>query len=112
MLVLCGAGLRKSLFIEYLIIGVAFLRVLHRFGLRVMSNGAAAILVSVLVILNGGLGWAMLFGDVNKSDAGVFHVLMNIQHSYTILPDVTPGWRWGIAVSCLVVPQRGIWLGV
>jgi hypothetical protein len=47
------------------------------------------------VILNGGFGWWMLFGDVNNSEAGVFHVLMNIQHSYTILPDVTQGLALG-----------------
>src|SRR5256714_2436616 len=112
MFVRCGASLRNSLFIENWIIGVALVGVLHRFGLRLLRNRTAAILVPVLVILNGGLGWAMLFGDVNKSDAGVFHVLMNIQHSYTILPDVTQGWRWGNAVTSLLVPQRGFLLGI
>jgi len=52
------------------LLGVALVGVLHRFGLRLLRNRTAAILVPVLVILNGGLGWAMLFGDVNKSDAG------------------------------------------
>src|SRR5258706_7653533 len=108
----CGASLRDSLFIENWIIGVALVGVLHRFGLRLLRNRTAAILVPVLVILNGGLGWAMLFGDVNKSDAGVFHVLMNIQHSYTILPEVAQGWRWGNAVTSLLVPQRGFLLGI
>lgn len=108
----CGASLRNSLFIENWIIGVALVGVLHRFGLRLLRNRTAAILVPVLVILNGGLGWAMLFGDVNKSDAGVFHVLMNIQHSYTILPEVAQGWRWGNAVTSLLVPQRGFLLGI
>src|SRR2546429_3050455 len=108
----CGAGLRNSLFIENWVMGVALVGVLHRFGLRLLRNRTAAILVPVLVILNGGLGWAMLFTDVNKSEAGVFHVLMNIQHSYTILPDVTQGWRWGNAVTSLLVPQRGFLLGI
>src|SRR5438477_5811092 len=112
MFVRCGAGLRNSLFIENWIVGVALVGVLHRFGLRLLRNRTAAILVPILVILNGGLGWTMLFGDVNKSDAGVFHVLMNIQHSYTILPDVTQGWRWGNAVTSLLVPQRGFLLGI
>ena len=112
MFVRCGAGLRNSLFIENWFIGVALVGVLHRFGLRLLRNRTGAILVPVLVILNGGLGWAMLFSDVNKSDAGVFHVLMNIQHSYTILPDVAQGWRWGNAVTSLLVPQRGFLLGI
>src|SRR6266516_4433169 len=54
----CGASLRNSLFIENWIIGVALVGVLHRFGLRLLRNRTAAILVPVLVILNGGLGWA------------------------------------------------------
>src|SRR2546423_5001424 len=108
----CGASLRNSLFIGNWIIGVALVGVLHRFGLRLLRNRTAAILVPVLVILNGGLGWAMLFGDVNKSDAGVFHVLVNIQHSYTNLPDVAQGWRWGNAVTSLLVPQRGFLVGI
>ncbi|HSQ23531.1 MAG TPA: hypothetical protein VLN44_03955 [Pyrinomonadaceae bacterium] len=107
-----GATLRQSLFIENWIIGVALVGVLHRFGLALLRNRTAAILVPVIVILNGGFGWWMLFADVNKSDAGVFHVLMNIQHSYTILPDVTLGWRWGNAVTSLLVTQRGFLLGI
>jgi hypothetical protein len=107
-----GASLRSSLFIENWIVGVALVGVLHRFGLRLLKNRTAAILTPVLIILNGGLGWWMLFGDVNKSNTGVFHVLMNIQHSYTILPDVTLGWRWGNAVTSLLVPQRGFLLGI
>jgi len=107
-----GATLRQSLFIENWIIGVALIGVLHRFGAQLLRDRTAAILVPVLVILNGGFGWWMLFSDVNKSDAGVFHVLMNIQHSYTILPDVTLGWRWGNAVTSLLVTQRGFLLGM
>src|SRR5215831_4189383 len=86
----CGASLRDSLFIENWIIAVALVGVLHRFGLRLLRNRTAALLTPVLVILNGGLGWTMLFTDVNNSEGGgIFHVLRHIQHSYTILPDVT-----------------------
>src|SRR5436853_1467652 len=112
MFVRCGASLRQSLFIENWIIGVALVGVLHRFGLQLVRNRTAAILTPVLVILNGGFGWWMLFGDVNKSDSGVFHILNHIEHSYTILPDVGQGWRWGNAVTSLLVPQRGFLLGI
>ena len=107
-----GATLRQSLFIENWIIGVALVGVLHRFGLQLVRNRTAAILTPVLVILNGGFGWWMLFGDVNKSDSGVFHILNHIEHSYTILPEVAQGWRWGNAVTSLLVPQRGFLLGI
>ncbi|HXI23614.1 MAG TPA: hypothetical protein VNG71_07045 [Pyrinomonadaceae bacterium] len=107
-----GATLRQSLLIENWIIGVALVGVLHRFGLQLVRNRTAAILTPMLVILNGGFGWWMLFGDVNKSDSGVFHILNHIEHSYTILPEVGQGWRWGNAVTSLLVPQRGFLLGI
>ncbi len=107
-----GASLRHSMFIENWIIGVAMVGVLHRFGLKLVRNRTAAILTPVLIILNGGLGWKMLWEDINKGDGGIFHVLKNIQHSYTILPEVNLGWRWGNAVTSLLVPQRGFLLGI
>lgn len=107
-----GASLRASMFIENWIIGVAMVGVLHRFGLKLARNRTAALLTPVLVIFNGGLGWKMLWEDVNKSDGGIFQVLKHIQHSYTILPEVNLGWRWGNAVTSLLVPQRGFLLGI
>jgi hypothetical protein len=112
MFVRAGASLRDSLFIENYIVGVALVGVLHRFGQKLLRNRTAAILTPVLVILNGGLGWAMVFSDVNKTDGGVFQLLRKIPHSYTILPEVAQGWRWGNAVTSLLVPQRGFLLGI
>jgi hypothetical protein len=112
MFVRAGASLRDSLFIENYIVGVALVGVLHRFGQKLLRDRTAALLTPVLIILNGGLGWAMLFSDVNKTDGGVFQLLKNIPHSYTILPEVAAGWRWGNAVTSLLVPQRGFLLGI
>src|SRR6266481_2218794 len=112
MFVRAGASLRDSLFIENYFVGVALVGVLHRFGQKLLRNRTAAILTPVLIILNGGLGWAMLFSDVNKTDGGVFQLLRHIPHSYTILPEVEDGWRWGNAVTSLLVPQRGFLLGI
>jgi hypothetical protein len=112
MFVRAGASLRDSLFIENYFVGVALVGVLHRFGQRLLRNRTAAILTPVLIILNGGLGWAMLVSDVNKTDSGVFQLLRHIPHSYTILPEGAEGWRWGNAVTSLLVPQRGFLLGI
>ena len=112
MFVRAGASLRDSLFIENYFVGVALVGVLHRFGQKLLRNRTAAILTPLLIILNGGLGWAMLFSDVNKTDGGVFQLLKHIPHSYTILPEVAEGWRWGNAVTSLLVPQRGFLLGI
>src|SRR5438132_4298361 len=107
-----GASLRDSLFIENFIVGVALVGVLHRFGQVLLRNRTAAILTPVLVILNGGFGWMMIFRDVLKSDGGILQVLRHIPHSYTILPEVEKGWRWGNAVTSLLVTQRGFLLGI
>jgi hypothetical protein len=112
MFVRSGASLRNSLFIENWIIGVALVGVLHRFGLRLLRNRLAAILTPCLIILNGGLGWTMLFADINKSEGGVFQILRNMQHSYTIIPDIAQGWRWGTSITTLLIPQRGFLLGI
>ncbi|MDX6383777.1 MAG: hypothetical protein QOK48_1350 [Blastocatellia bacterium] len=112
MFVRGGASLRDSLFIENYFVGVALVGVLHRFGQKLLRNRTAAILTPLIIILNGGLGWAMLRDDVNKVDGGVFQVLRHIPHSYTILPEVADGWRWGNAVTSLLVPQRGFLLGI
>src|SRR6185295_12881575 len=93
-------------------VGVALVGVLHRFGQKLLRNRTAAILTPLIIILNGGLGWAMLISDVNKTDGGVFQLLRHIPHSYTILPEVADGWRWGNAVTSLLLPQRGFLLGI
>jgi len=107
-----GASLRDSMFIENYLVGVALVGVLHRFGQQLLRNRTAAILTPVLIIFSGGFGWAMLIRDANKAEGGVFEVLRNIQHSYTILPEVGQGWRWGNAVTSLLVTQRGFLLGI
>jgi hypothetical protein len=112
MFVRAGASLRDSMFIENWILGIALVGVLHRFGQRLLRNRTAAILTPVLIVLNGGFGWTLLFDDVKKTGKGVFQVLAHIQHSYTILPEVTEAWRWGNAVTSLLVPQRGFLLGI
>src|SRR5258708_17047215 len=106
MFVRAGASLRDSMFIENWILGVALVGVLHRFGQQLLRNRTAAILTPVLVVLNGGFGWGLLFDDVKKTGKGVFQVLVQIQHSYTILPEAAEGWRWVNAVTTLLVPHR------
>jgi hypothetical protein len=112
MFLRAGATLRNSLFIENYVVGVALVGVAHRFGQRLLRNRTAAILTPILILLNGGFGWAMLFGDVNKTDGSVFRVLRHIPHSYTILPEVERAWRWGNSITSLLVTQRGFLLGI
>jgi hypothetical protein len=107
-----GASLRNSLFIENYIVAVALVGVVHRFGQRLVRNRTAAIVTPLLILLNGGFGWTMLWDDVSKVDGGVFQVLRHIPHSYTILPEIEKAWRWGNSITSLLLTQRGFLLGI
>jgi hypothetical protein len=112
MFLRAGASLRNAMFIENYIIAVALVGVLHRFGQRLVRNRTAAIITPLLILLNGGFGWALLWEDVKKIEGGVFQVLRHIPHSYTILPEIEKAWRWGNSITSLLVTQRGFLLGI
>jgi hypothetical protein len=106
----CGADLRQSMFIENFLIAVSFVGLLHRWALEMLRDKLAAIITPLLVILNGGLGWVLLLGQARANDGGLFGAVMNLSPSFTVIPETT--WRWGNAVSTLLVPQRGFLLGL
>ena len=68
-------------------------------------------LVSVLlVLLSGGLGWAMFFRELWAGGlSNLFALLGNLSHHYTITGSQ---FRWGNAVVVLLVPQRSLLLGM
>lgn len=112
MFVRAGASLRNAMFIENYIIAVSLVGVLHRFGQKLVRNRTAAIIAPLLILLNGGFGWALLWDDVKKIEGGVFQVLKHVPHSYTILPEIEKAWRWGNSITSLLVTQRGFLLGI
>lgn len=112
MFLRAGASLRNAIFLENYIIAVALVGVLHRFGQRLVRNRTAAIITPLLILLNGGFGWTLLWDDVTKIEGGVFQVLRHIPHSYTILPEIEKAWRWGNSITSLLVTQRGFLLGI
>src|SRR5690242_18102393 len=106
----CGADLRESMFIENYILGLAFVGVVHRWALIMLRDRLAAILTPLIVLLNGGMGWLLLFEKAGSNEGGLFGVLMDLPPSFTVIPETT--WRWGNAVSALLVPQRGFLMGL
>jgi hypothetical protein len=112
MFVRAGASLRESLFIENYVIAVALVGVIHRFGQKLVRNRTAAIITPLLILLNGGFGWVMLWDDVGKVDGGIYQVLKRLAHSYTILPEIEKAWRWGNSITSLLLTQRGFLLGI
>src|ERR1051325_1296117 len=106
----CGADLRESMFIENLLLGIAFVGLIHRWALVMLRDKLAAIITPLIVLLNGGMGWTLLFSKAGSSEGGLFGVLMDLPPSFTVIPETT--WRWGNAISALLVPQRGFLMGL
>jgi len=75
-----------------------------------LRDRLAAVITPLIVILSGGLGWVLLFEQAGANDGGLFGALVNLSPSFTVIPETT--WRWGNAVSALLVPQRGFLMGL
>ena len=106
----CGADLRESMFIENYILALAFVGLIHRWALVLLRDKLAAIITPLIVLLNGGMGWTLLFEKAGTNEGGLFGVLMDLPPSFTVIPETT--WRWGNAISALLVPQRGFLMGL
>jgi hypothetical protein len=98
------------MFLENYVLAISFVGLLHRWALELLKNRLAAILTPLLVLLNGGFGWVLLWTEMKQSDEGLLGALKALPPSVTVIPDST--WRWGNAISTLLVPQRGMLLGL
>jgi hypothetical protein len=110
MLVMVGASLRAALLLPTLVLATALVGVLVRFGAAITRDRIAGWLTPLLVLLGGGVGWVMLVDDVLKGSAGPLQALFAPTHDYTLLPDTV--WRWGNAITTLLVTQRSLLLGL
>ncbi|HYK20203.1 MAG TPA: hypothetical protein VEV42_05685 [Pyrinomonadaceae bacterium] len=106
----CGADLRESMFIENFILALSFVGLVHRWALVILRDKLAAVITPLLVLLNGGMGWVLLFDKAGQNERGLFGVLTDLPPSFTVIPETT--WRWGNAISALLVPQRGFLMGL
>src|SRR6185503_552785 len=75
MFVRCGADLRESMFIENYILGLAFVGLVHRWALVMLRDRLAAIITPLIVLLNGGFGWVLLWTEMKQSDEGLLGAL-------------------------------------
>ncbi len=107
--VYCGASLRQSMFLENFVVGLAFFGLIHRWALVMIRDRFGAVITPLLVFLNGGLGWILLWTTASGKDSFT-EFLKGLPNSFTIIPDTA--WRWGNAMSTLLIPQRGFLLGL
>ena len=106
----CGATLRQSMFLENFILAISLVGLLHRWAWEMLRDRLAAVITPVLVIFNGGFGWILLWQQAKQNEQGLWGILKELPSSFTIISDTT--WRWGNSISTLLVPQRGMLLGL
>jgi hypothetical protein len=107
----CGASLRQSMFIENFVVALAFVGLMHRWAMVMLRDKLAAIMTPLLVLLNGGFGWIILCDRLKeKGHEGMRAFFESLPPSFTVIPDTS--WRWGNAMSTLLIPQRGFLLGL
>ena len=70
----CGADLRESMFIENYLLGLAFVGLVHRWAIVMLRDRLAAIITPLIVLLNGGMGWMLLFEKAGSNEGGLFGV--------------------------------------
>ena len=106
----CGADLRQSMFIENVMLAISFVGLVHRWAFALLRDRLAAIITPLIVLLNGGFGWVLLFNKAMSDEHGLWGVLNDFPPSLTVIPETT--WRWGNAISALLIPQRGFLMGL
>ena len=108
MLVRAGAGVIFAMWLQNMIMALALVGLLHYWTLLFTRNRLAGVIAPLLILFSGGLGWWLLFSE-GGSD-GLFAMLGNLQHDYTIVPNSI--LRWGNSLTTLFVPQRSILFGL
>jgi hypothetical protein len=108
MLVRVGAGVIFAMWLQNMVMALAFVGLLHYWTILLTRNRLAGMIAPLLVLFSGGLGWWLLFSDGSLAD--IFSTLGNLQHDYTIVPNSI--LRWGNSLTTLFVPQRSILFGM
>jgi hypothetical protein len=105
-----GATYESALFWENLLLAVSLAGLLYRFALALTGDRLAALFAPVLTLFSGGLGFVRFYEEAQASPRGFARFLYHPPHDYTITFD--GAYRWGNAVTTLLVPQRGLLLGL
>ena len=66
MLVRAGAGVIFAMWLQNMVLAMAFIGVLHYWTILLTRNRLAGVIAPLLVLFNGGLGWWLLFSDIPR----------------------------------------------
>ena len=105
-----GVTLLQAMLIVNVALGASLLVLVHRWARELTGNVVAARLAPLLLALSGGLGWLTLFDQARTGEHGLVAAFSGTDARYTIEPDGL--YRFGNAVTTLLIPQRGLLLGM
>ena len=110
MFVRAGASLEGALLLENVLLAVSLVGLLYRFALAWTRDRLAAAFTPVLMLLSGGLGFVRFYHEATASRLSLTDFLWKLPHDYSITFD--GAYRWGNAITTLLIPQRGLLLGL
>jgi hypothetical protein len=104
-----GASLVEAMLLLNLALGASLLALVHRWTRDLTGSPGAARLAPLLLAFSGGLGWLKLFDEARGNQAGIVGAFFDSATRYTIEDGIV---RFGNAVTTLLIPQRGLLLGM
>jgi hypothetical protein len=110
MLVRSGASFVAAMWLQNMLLAMAFVGLLHHWTRGLTGSRFAAALSVALVIFSGGLGWWLLMQDLRESSGGLITLLTHLPRDYSITNGTI--FRWGNSVTTLLLPQRSFLFGL
>jgi hypothetical protein len=110
MFVAAGGTLAGGMFLVTMVIGVSLLALVHRWTQDITGDRIAARVAPLLLALSGGFGWLGLIDQSRTGEGGLLSAFLDNDTRYTIQPDGII--RFGNTVTTLLIPQRGLILGM
>jgi hypothetical protein len=110
MLVRAGAPMAAAMWLQNMVLVLAFAGLLHHWTRALTGDRLAALLTPLLVVFSGGLGWWLLMQDLRQSDGGLITLLGNLPRDYTI--ENSSIFRWGNSFTTLLLPERSFLFGL
>jgi hypothetical protein len=107
--VVAGVTLLQGMLIVNVALGASLLVLVHRWARELTGNAVAARLAPLLLAFSGGLGWLKLLDEARTGGHGLIQAFTGTDTRYTIEDGL---YRFGNAVTTLLIPQRGLLLGM
>ncbi len=110
LFVVAGLTLLQGTLIVNVALLTSLLVLIHRWARDLTGSAVAARLAPLLLACSGGLGWLILIGQARVAEHGLIAAFIGSDGRYTIESDGL--YRFGNAVTTLLMPQRGLLLGM